>query len=284
VDHFNSSLLPGTLEPAAWLPLAQGASAALAGYVLVAARLTGLVAVAPPFSHPQIPLKVRALLVMALSLVVAPIVVGHPSHRWSTQSADVASAEFLLCLLLEGTIGCALGLGAAVLMSGLQLAGSLIDQQVGTSVSTIFNPQTRTEVPLTGELLYQFGMLVFLVTGGHYLLIGALVDSFQALPLGEATLSTEMVQVLSGLVHQSSALALKVSFPLTATLALVSLFLGILGRSLPQLDVLGAGFPIRALVGFVVLGLTFPIVAELVSHWIPTGIEQMQQALPQTLE
>ena len=110
-------------------------------------------------------------------------------------------------------------------------------------------------------------------------MVAALVETFQTLPIGEATVSVSAVELLRDLVHQSLVLAVQVAAPLLATMSLVALAMGFLGHTVPQINVLVVGFPIRALTNLLVLSLSMSGVARAVVDVVPKVIDQIRQAL-----
>ena len=152
-------------------------------------------------------------------------------------------------------------------------------QQIGMSLGNVFNPEFQTDSSLSGELLYQLGLVVFLVVGGHHLVISALIDTFQTLPVGYAWVSSGAIEFLSDLVHQSLVLAVQISAPMMGTMAVIGLAMGFLGHTIPQLNVLVVGFPVRTLVGLLVLGLALPAIAEALARIVPGAILQLRQVL-----
>lgn len=303
----------------------RGATSAFVAFTLIVTRLGGMVAVGPVFGHPGIPLQIRVFLVLAMSLVITPSLVGSDQQR-TFQLLDsnrdrlltldevpaplesqfksllrqagkggddaLAADEFHLALPLPETLfeyawlaavefalGIALGLGVMTIVSGLQMAGSLIDQQIGVSLGSVFNPEFESDASLSGELLHQLGLVVFLIVGGHHLIVSALVDTFQTLPVGYAWISPPAIELLSGLVHQSLVLAVQISAPVMGMMAVIGLAMGFLGHTIPQLNVLVVGFPVRTLVGLFILGLAIPGIAEVLSRALPEGIEQLRDVL-----
>lgn len=256
--------------------LLQAATGAFLAFTLVVTRMTGMVVLGPVFGHPHVPIQVRAFLVLALSLVITPVLVG---TSFLTLPVPESLFEYAGLMVVELALGIALGLGVSTIISGLQMAGSLIDQQIGTSLGSVFNPQFQNDSSLSGELLNQLGLAVFLIAGGHLLMISALIDTFQALPVGYAWVSADLIELLSSFVHQSLVLAVQVSAPVMATMALVGLAIGFLGHSIPQLNVMVVGFPVRTLVGLLLLGLALPATAELLAQVLPGGIEQLRQVM-----
>jgi flagellar biosynthetic protein FliR len=187
--------------------------------------------------------------------------------------------EYAWLALVEFGMGIALGLGVMTIVSGLQMAGSLIDAQIGVSLGSVFNPEFENDASLSGELLHQLGLVIFLIVGGHHLIISALMDTFQALPVGYAWVAPPAIDLLSGLVQQSLVLAVQISAPVMATMAVVGLAMGFLGHTIPQLNVLVMGFPVRTLVGLIVFGLAVPGIADILARILPGGIQQLRDVL-----
>src|SRR4029079_17187157 len=146
------------------------------------------------------------------------------------------------------------------------MSGSLIDAQIGVSLGSVFNPEFENDASLSGEMLHQLGLVVFLVVGGHHLIVSALIDTFQAFPVGYAWISPPAIELLSGLVHQSLVLAVQIAAPVMGMMAVVGLAMGFLGHTIPQLNVLVIGFPVRTLVGLLVVGLAVPEIADILAQ------------------
>ena len=187
--------------------------------------------------------------------------------------------EYAWLALIEFAVGFALGLGVMTIVSGLQMAGSLIDAQIGVSLGSVFNPEFESDASLSGELLHQLGLVIFLIVGGHHLMVSALIDTFQTLPVGYAWISPPAIEVLSDLVHQSLVLAVQISGPVMGMMAVVGLAMGFLGHTIPQINVLVVGFPVRSLAGLVVLGLAVPGIVEALADKLPGVIGQLRLML-----
>ena len=182
----------------------------------------------------------------------------------------------------EFSLGVVLGLGVFIILSGLQLAGQLLDQQAGIALGEVFAPGLDIGGSVSGQLFYLLGVTIFLVmepVGGHLLMISALVETFQTLPVGEAFVSVSAIDYLRDLVHLSLVLAVQVAAPMLAIMSLVALTMGFLGHTVPQINVLVVGFPIRALANMLILLLTFSGAARLVVDLVPTVIDNMRGIL-----
>jgi flagellar biosynthetic protein FliR len=302
--------------------LLRGATSAFVAFTLVIARIGGLMVIGPVFGHPGIPRQIRVFLVLAMSIVVTPALLGSdqrrtfdlldrnrdgiltleeipgslgPQFEELIRRADkrsdegLTADEFHLAPPLPGTLieyawlalvefglGLALGLGVMTIVSGLQMAGSLIDAQIGVSLGSVINPEFESDASLSGELLHQLGLVVFLMVGGHHLIVSALLDTFQALPVGFAWVAPSAIDLLSGLVHQSLVLAVQIAAPVIGMMAVVGVAMGYLGHTIPQLNVLVVGFPVRTLVGLVVMGLAVPGIADVLASVLPEAIQQLK--------
>ncbi|MBW3542680.1 MAG: flagellar biosynthetic protein FliR [Planctomycetes bacterium] len=182
----------------------------------------------------------------------------------------------------ELALGLVLGLGVFTVLSGFQLAGELIDQQTGIALGEIVNPALDTSASLSGQLLYLLAVVAFLTMrplGGHLVLVSALVETFQTLPVGEAWVSLPAIELLRDLVHQSLVLAVQVAAPVLAAMSLVALTMGFLGHTVPQINVLVIGFPVRAMVNLLVLGLTLSGAARTAVDLVPLAIDRLRSAL-----
>lgn len=188
--------------------------------------------------------------------------------------AWVAAGEFALGLIL--------GIGVLTILSGMQLAGEMIDQQTGLSLGEVANPALEINGSVTGQFLFMLSVTVLLVlepAGYHLMMTRALVETFQTLPVGDAFVDASTIDLLSSLVHESLVLGVQVAAPLLATMSLVGLTLGFLGHTVPQINVLVVGFPVRAIINLLILTVTLSGMARVVIDLIPNVIDRLQHAL-----
>src|SRR5262249_55183055 len=147
-------------------------------FALVLARTSGVVMSSPVFGSKEVPLKIRALMALALALLLLP-------GQWHASTPDVDSTvELAVAAAGELVIGLALGFGVMLLFAGVQLAGQLISQISGISLADVFNPNFDAAVPLFSELLYLCSLAVFVLMGGHRMVLEALLQTFEVVPIG----------------------------------------------------------------------------------------------------
>ncbi len=184
--------------------------------------------------------------------------------------------------ICELALGFSLGLGVFTILTGFLLAGDLIDQQTGLSLGQIADPTLNITGSVTGQFLFQFAVTVLLVmqpTGYHLTMLSALVSTFQSLPLGEAFVSVPLIDLLRDLVHQSLVLGVQVAAPLLASMSLVALTMGFLGHSVPQINILIVGFPIRATVSLLVLISSLTGITRTAIEVVPATIDAIARAI-----
>ena len=218
---------------------------------LVVTRTSGIMLVAPVFGTNEVPPTVRALLAFTLALLMMPAQVagGTPSPQ--------NLLDFSLMLTAETLIGLTLGLGVMVFFSAFQLMGQVIGQLSGMSLGDVFNPGTNDNMPIFSQLLYLVTLAAYMLIGGHRLLLGGMLDTFQTIPPGTAVVAAGTERLFVNLLTESFELGLRPAAPATVALLLATLVLGMVSRALPQLNVLALGFGFNALVTFSVLSISF---------------------------
>lgn len=240
---------------------------------LVLVRISGIVLIAPIFGTNDVPPTVRALLALALALLVAPVQTAAPPTLPSSL------VEFSLIIATELLIGVVLGLGVTILFSAFQLTGGVVGQLSGMSLGEIFNPGLDESVPLFSHLMYLVAVATYVVIGGHRLLLGGLLESFAAVPPGSAALPGELDRLLVDLLNESFRLGLRAAAPAAAALLLATVVLGLVSRSLPQLNIFALGFGLNALTTFAVAGVSLGGIAWLLQDRLSPTLDAVLRFL-----
>jgi flagellar biosynthesis protein FliR len=210
-------------------------------FALVLARVGSLVATAPLLQIAAIPNRVKALLAVTLALLVAPLQpVASYVSPWNL-------VTFANLLFNEVLIGLLLGLGMQVLMSGIQVTGQLISQLSGMSLAEISSPTFDDGSNVFAELIQYSTLALFVVLGGHRLVVGALLDTFAWVPPGHGAYGESFTDVMIGLMGQSFQLGIRAAAPIMIALLLATLVLGLVSRTLPQINVIAVGFGLNSL-------------------------------------
>ncbi len=222
-------------------------------FVLVLTRISGLFMVAPFFGATSIPRRVRALLAASVALLITILHLPRsipPIHNL---------VDLTVLMAKEAALGMILALALLICFLGIQLAGQLLSHLGGLSVGVLFDPTTNTSQPILSQLLYWVALSVFLTTGGHRQVMEALLDLFVAYPPGYVVLPENAVEGIVEIVGLSIETAWRAAAPVAVSLLLSMVILGLIGRTLPQLNVLAVGLGANAmltLAGLFVMGGT----------------------------
>lgn len=169
--------------------------------------------------------------------------------------------SFFIHIFKELAVGLALGFIAALFIYGIQVAGSFIDMQIGFAIANVIDPQTGAQSPLIGNFKYMLAVLFFLAMDGHHLFIQAIQQSYTFIPLQQLTIPLGSENVMQFVTHAFITMfemAFKMAVPIVATLFLVDIALGIVAKTVPQLNVFVVGLPLKILISFIVLLVALP--------------------------
>ncbi|HZP41930.1 MAG TPA: flagellar biosynthetic protein FliR [Candidatus Binatia bacterium] len=227
-------------------------------FLLVLARIAGLVLAAPVFGHLLVPVRVRIGLAMTFAVALAPAVApGTP---------DFASSWMLArALAVESATGVLLGLVAQLVFAGVQLGGQLAGIQMGFGVVNLIDPQTHAQVTVVSEWQNLLALLVFLALDVHHLLVSALLESFRTVPPGAIAISAGGIEGAIRLAGDVFVLGVRIAAPIMIALLLSNATLGLLARTVPQLNVFVVGFSLNVGVGLVMLGVSLPFTYRLLA-------------------
>jgi len=237
-------------------------------FTLVLARTGTLLMTAPLFGSQALPRRVRGLLAVAMSLLVTPVYLG------TTVPPVEQIFEYGRLLVNEALVGLLLGLGINILFSGIQVAGQIVSQMAGLSLADVFNPGFDEEVSVFSQLFYFLTLAVFVAIGGHRIVTEALLDTFAAAPPGHAALGDNFVDVLTSILSQSFVLGIQAAAPLLTALLLSNIVLGLISRTLPQINVIVVGFGLNSLLA---LGVTFLSLGAVAWTFQDPTIDVLQQ-------
>jgi flagellar biosynthetic protein FliR len=240
-----------------------GAEGAMA-YLPPLARVGAVLAVAPPFAAVAVPARVRALIAMALTIGLLPAV--------STKLTPQPLASLTLGIAGEVMIGLAMGMSLALVFTAAQWAGELITQQMGLSLSEVYDARVGGQVGSLGQMYWLLAVVVFMGANGHHALLRGVGASFDAMPVMSLSMGTSIVALMVGLLQSATGLAIQLAAPVFVTMLVVDLSVGMVGRTMPQLAMMTAGVTVRSIAGLVVLiagmALTAGVVQGASGNWM----------------
>lgn len=243
-------------------------------FLVVLFRVAGLMVTAPVFGSPSVPAPVKIGFSVAFALALTPSAtsrVGAPPDNWLV---------LVGILLGETLVGMLIGYLVSLFFSAVQMAGAFLDMQVGYGIYQLMNPFA----PVPASLLAQFHtlllMVVYLQVNAHHWLLGALAESFRAVPVGGVALDSSQLQpVLSHVIVQVFMLALRIAAPATAVLIVVDAALAIVSRAVPQMPVFFVGAPVKIAMGLLTLAIVLPLVANVFVNTLPTAAQEVLNLL-----
>lgn len=222
-------------------------------FLLMLTRCSGIFIIAPFFGSLNIPMMLRVAAAVTFAVVLFPVVDG-----LGAVAAPPSVLAFAASVLAELFIGWLIGFVAYVCFSAIQMAGKVMDMQVGFAVVNVLDPTSGQQIPLIGSFLYNLGIIVFLVTNGHHAIIAALVESFRAVPLLGMQPSLSLPMILVDFTNGIFVTGMKIAMPVTFAILLVNVALGILARTMPQMNIFVVGIPLQLMVGVGVLSMLLP--------------------------
>ncbi len=239
-------------------------------YIWPFVRIGAFLMVMPLVGGKLVPIRVRLLLAISLTIAIAPIL-PHAAMP------DVLSAAGLVTMTQEIGIGVVMGFLVQLVFDALALGGQVIGMSMGLGFSVFLDRARGVSVPVLGQLFLVLGMLVFLALDGHLAMIQLLAKSFQAWPMSEKGLTTPIVGELLAWSGNLFVFALKIALPAITALLVVNLSFGVMSRAAPTLNLFAVGFPVSMLLGFTVIFLNMGVLVENMSNFLILSISAISQ-------
>ncbi len=221
-------------------------------FLLIFVRVTGIFVTAPIFATRIIPVHLKVLISLSLTYIVFQL-----NGQSSLVYKDIHVLIFGILILSEAIVGTLIGFIASLAFNMIQFGGRLIDILMGMHIASIMDPLTREQQSLVGQLQYIIVILLFLTFNGHHLIILGLLQSFDILPIGTLTFTTAFSETFMKIITQTFILGMQFAAPVMAVLFLIDFCLGVIAKSVPQMNVFLTGMPLKAIAGFLMIFLLF---------------------------
>ncbi|MBU24608.1 MAG: flagellar biosynthetic protein FliR [Gammaproteobacteria bacterium] len=230
-------------------------------------RIGAMLIAVPVLSIDAVSVRIRIILTLALTLMIYPLV------DWPT--IDPVSAAGLSEIFNQILIGVLMGFFLQIVTAAVVLGGQAIANSMGLAMATMVDPGIGT-VPLMSQFLLILATLIFLGIGGHILMIGILLRSFETFPVGVAFISGANFAALiewSAIIFLGGML---MALPILVALLLVNIGVGVMARAAPSLNIFAVGFPVFFLTGYAVLILSMAGIGARIQWLWMEGIERVQ--------
>ncbi len=223
-------------------------------FILAFVRITVMIGLLPIFSSRNIPVQLKAGFSFLLAIILFPFV---QIDLESTFNFTIPI--FVFMMIKEVFIGITIGFAASLLFAAVQFAGRLIDRQMGFALVQLVDPFTDAASTVSGQFQIIIFTIIFLLINGHYFLILAIQKSFDVIPIFHAQMpSGKMAAFLTTMVADIFVLAVKLSAPVFTVLLLTTVSLGVVARTVPQINIFFVGLPLKIGVGVITLIIALP--------------------------
>lgn len=217
----------------------------MATFLAISVRLSGLMLFAPFFGSEAIPPRVKAGLVLAVSVLFFPVLSPALAH------SDIGSWPGFV--LTELVVGAGIGIATRLVFDAMQMAGQILSTQMGFSLINILDPQTQVDSTVMAVFHQTIAMLIFLRLDVHLWLLRALGRSYVLLPPGSAHLSQAFTLTAVRACGEVFALGIQIAAPVLSATFLTDVVLGLLGKASPQMPLMLLGTPLKTLLGLSLL-------------------------------
>ena len=223
-------------------------------FFLVLLRLSAFLVAWPVLGGAIVPKSIKILFSLSLALLVFPAV------DQSTLTVDINSMQIIWLFIREAFIGVSLGMLIHFYFAIFNIAGDAISVSMGLSQAQLFNPALGGKLSAFEQLLVILATLFFLSVGGHHLFLTGIVDSFRVIPLGAETLNLGGFSQLGVFIQGVMLTGIQIASPVILAVLFMNLSMAIIGKAVPQINVLVTSLPINVLVGFFILIFSLPLI------------------------
>ena len=230
---------------------------------LVLVRPGMLVMVAPALGGTFAPAPVKVATTVLLALILAPTV---------AVPAAVSDVSLTLVIAREVVIGLSLGLAVRAIIAAAELGGHLSGYQIGFSYAATIDPVSGVRNSVITSLYGLLAMLAFFAVNGHHQILRALVASYDGLPIGGGHVDQSILAGVRQILGLIFTVGVRLAAPLVLVLLIVELAVGLVSRSAPSLNFMVVGYPVRVVVGLIVLAAMVGVIPQVIATVIERSV------------
>lgn len=243
-------------------------------YLLVFARVIGIFIFNPLFSRKNIPSLVKIGTSIALAFAVGATVV--PTVHIEYDSVALLS----LAIVKEGFVGVVLGFITQMFLSTILVSGEMMDMQSGLGMAKIYDAASGVQMSLYGSVMTYMFILYFFITNSHLTYIKIFATSFGIIPIGFTKINPDFAMVIVNYFGVVLTLALKLAVPLIVAQLLLEFCVGILMKTVPQIQVMQVNIQVKLLFGLFILFVIAAPLSGVIEKYIGILIDNLAGALP----
>ncbi len=241
-------------------------------YLMIFARLAGMIGMNPLLARKNVPSSVRVALIMLMTVLLAPTV--QPQGVLSAGSLELAEG-----MLRELFVGYVCGFVFQIYYYMIFFAGDLMDTEFGLAMAKVFDPGTNIQMSASGNLLNLLFVLYLFATNSHLLMIRIFATSFEIIPIGGIHFSPDTAQFILQLFGSAFSLGLRLAAPFIAAEFIVEVAMGVLMKLIPQIHVFVLNIQLKLLLGLVLLLAFAGPIGTFIDNYQKLMFEMMEKAL-----
>ncbi|WLR43526.1 flagellar biosynthetic protein FliR [Bacillus carboniphilus] len=229
-------------------------------FLLVLTRISSYMLTLPLFSYRTIPNTHKVAFSFALALFI--------SISLPLPEMDINRFYYFL-ILKEMFIGLSISFSAYIILTSVKIAGGFIDFQMGFAIANVIDPQTGAQSPLMGQFLSVLTLYLMLTINAHHVLIDGIMFSYQSIPVDQIKINAfdqPLMDLIVDTFSKMFLIAFQMAIPIVGTLFIVDVALGIVAKTVPQLNIFVIGFPIKIAVSFMALLLVMSPIFFLIEN------------------
>ncbi|MCU0715003.1 MAG: flagellar biosynthetic protein FliR [Pirellula sp.] len=243
-------------------------------FLCILSRIGPMLVLMPPLQGASVPNRVKVMIVLMVSFAMTPIVM-----EYSTPLPGNL-ADIILGLVKELLLGLLFGSSALIIVTSLQIGGQVISSLASLDVAQAADPTTQESITVVSQMLSWIAMILFVTLGGHRVVIGACVDSFATYPAGGVLLEEYWLLHLHELFGHSVAIGLRAAAPPAIALLLANFVTALIGRTLPQLNIIAVGFNLNVSILLIIMTLSITSIGWVFQDEFVGWIEKTTELFP----
>jgi flagellar biosynthetic protein FliR len=225
-------------------------------FFLIFLRVAAILMSMPIINGNSIPVLFKFGLALSASILLFPLL----DLRVFPVLTDVGS--FVVGAIGEILLGVIIGMAVNLIFVGLQIAGQLSGYQMGMALAEVIDPADGEQIPLLAQFFQIFAFLIFLTVNAHHWFLRALADSFHLVPPLGFRFSGSLIEQLMRIAGNMFVIAIKVGAPVIAALLLTTIALGLVARTVPQMNVFFVAMPVKIMIGLLFVGFSLPYLSS----------------------
>jgi flagellar biosynthesis protein FliR len=238
-------------------------------FLLVLARVSAFFVTWPVLSMGNVPPFVKALLALAVTLILFPLV------GWRTMDPQFIQDEFIFLVVKEAFVGILMGFVARMFFFAIETGGLMISDALGLSNAQILNPVADARTTVIDQFYMILVTMFYLLINGHHYFVAGLFKSFELVPVNQLTVSLLTLGHSGEIVHAIVLMGLKLAAPIVISLFAMNIALGVVGRAVPQMNVLTTSLSVNIILGLFLMFISLPMAINVLPSFLDEAVERV---------